>query len=123
MIHGIIENNTRNMDSHTPLSYTNTHTLGDGKGGKSTSCLGLAVRNYKQPFIKNCLSDFQNMILFPVCLSEFLKRINLHCSQKDIGFSRQCSHVELGREDTDSLGKNSLRRFQFVKSSPLCKRG
>ena len=87
--------------------------------------------------VGSCLSGITNSLLskivlvisrtwlffYPVCLFESPKRINLHGSQRDIRLSTRCLYVEFGREDSDSLGKNGLRRFQFVRLPQLWKQG
>lgn len=106
MIHWNIENNTRNMDS-LPPPFLHEHTLSPIH--KHFLSSAVCVMNYKQLFIWNCLSHFQNMILFPVCLFESLKPIS------SPGRDSQHRARLLGREDADSLGRHDQRHIQFVQ--------
>lgn len=93
--------------------------------------LGMKRQQIALP-VKSCLSGITNSLLsktvsvisrtwlfFPFAFLNLLNVSACTAVWGDIGILTQCSHVELGREDTDSLGKNSLGRFQFVKLSPL----
>lgn len=92
--------------------------------------------NYKQLFIWNCLSRFQNMTLCPVCLFESLKPISSpgRDSQHEAHLLGLAGKTLIAREDTTSVTFNlsnytdsdkqdwRVEKVEFVKraSSSYC---
>lgn len=79
--------------THTLPALLHKHALTDGKSLPVLSRVPWITSSF---FICNCLSDFQKMILFPVCLFESLKPISSPGRA-----SARSSLVGLGREDAD----------------------
>lgn len=111
MIHGIIQNNTRNMDS-------NTHSEME--------------RQQRALPVKSCLSGITSSLLskialvisktwffYPVCLFELLKQISFRGSRRDTELSTLGSCVALGRSHGDSVGKKKTASVGFNLSNYL----